>query len=706
MNKHIENMLKNMQNLTHECRVEHARAGFRLQRLEVYNWGTFHQQVWNIEPQGWTSLLTGDIGSGKSTLVDAITTLFVSSQKITYNKAAGAQGKERTLRSYIKGEYKTEKDEFTQSAKSVSLRDETTFSVILGYFCNEGYNEKVTLAQVFWLKHDTPQRFFIVASDELTIKSCFSHTKSIRELKKKLKNTDSIHVYETFTDYSNKFRQSFGIRTERAVDLFYQTISMKSVGNFTDFVRHQMLEKPNVQEKIQQLLKSFEDVTEAHNAVQKAQKQLSLLLPLLEDAQEYESLSTEKHQLNRFLEALPCYFARQKAELFTQEIQDTTRKLSMTTNQLKEIAGDLKQLREKQNSLNVEYHVRGGQRIKDIEASIARLEETKKHKQEKEAECQQLLAYLNFPEAKNENMFYQLLEKAKTLQDQNVKELDDLKIKNRNAEIKLLTLKAQDKKENAELQSLAQRKTRIKKASLDIRNIILEGLDIAEEELPFIAELLQVAEDQKDWEGAIERLLNSFGRSLLVPEQHYKRVNTFVNNTDLKDRLVYYKIPHALKAKARSFPSNSLLHKLNIKPNTPFVGWIQPELEKRFSAIICCETIEEFHKQPDAITKEGLIKRGNSRHEKDDRGNIHDKRQYILGWTNIETMNAIKLELKRLKALICPIQEKLKGFSEKEDGLADQNLRIHDLRNLSLLLRFIGKRRPKRFKRYWKKGMN
>jgi len=46
-------------------------AGFRLERLELYNWGTFHNHVWSLSPSGRNLLVTGDIGSGKSTLVDA-----------------------------------------------------------------------------------------------------------------------------------------------------------------------------------------------------------------------------------------------------------------------------------------------------------------------------------------------------------------------------------------------------------------------------------------------------------------------------------------------------------------------------------------------------------------------------------------------------------------------------------------------------------
>ena len=84
-------------------------SGFRLTRLEVFNWGTFDNRVWTLQLDGKNGLLTGDIGSGKSTLVDAITTLLVSANRIAYNKAAGADSKERTLRSYVLGHYKSER---------------------------------------------------------------------------------------------------------------------------------------------------------------------------------------------------------------------------------------------------------------------------------------------------------------------------------------------------------------------------------------------------------------------------------------------------------------------------------------------------------------------------------------------------------------------------------------------------------------------
>ena len=151
-------------------------VGFRLHRLEVFNWGTFDGRVWTLELTGRNNLLTGDIGSGKSTLVDAVTTLLVPSHRVAYNKAAGAGSRERTLRSYVLGHYKSERSEASGSARPVALRGNDSYSVILGVFRNTGYDHTVTLAQVFWVDdpQGQPARFYAAAERDLSIARDFA----------------------------------------------------------------------------------------------------------------------------------------------------------------------------------------------------------------------------------------------------------------------------------------------------------------------------------------------------------------------------------------------------------------------------------------------------------------------------------------------------------------------------------------------------
>ena len=63
----------------------HLNQGFRLNEFSLLNWGTFDQKIWKMSPQQENSLLTGNIGSGKSTLVDALTTVLVPSRKLSFN---------------------------------------------------------------------------------------------------------------------------------------------------------------------------------------------------------------------------------------------------------------------------------------------------------------------------------------------------------------------------------------------------------------------------------------------------------------------------------------------------------------------------------------------------------------------------------------------------------------------------------------------
>lgn len=117
-------------NSTFEFNTNDARTGFRLHRMEVFNWGTFNDKIFTIFPEGYNALLTGDIGSGKSTLVDALTTLIVPHHKIIYNKAAGAESRtERNLYTYIRGEHTNKKDETTGVSKAIYLRDENKYTL-------------------------------------------------------------------------------------------------------------------------------------------------------------------------------------------------------------------------------------------------------------------------------------------------------------------------------------------------------------------------------------------------------------------------------------------------------------------------------------------------------------------------------------------------------------------------------------------------
>jgi uncharacterized protein YPO0396 len=651
-----------------------SNAGFRLQYLEVLNWGTFNQKIWKIEPQGFNSLLTGDIGSGKSTLVDALTTLLVPSNKITFNKAAGAESKERNLLTYVRGEYKKEKEEITKTAKKIYLRpDDNTHSVIVANFFNEGYQEHVCLAQVFWVKDGKVEKLLIGSSVPLSIKEHLSNFSEISDLKKRLKALEGVTRFDdNFSKYSEYFRHRFGMTSDKAIDLFYQTVSMKSVSSLTDFVREQMLEKTDVKEQIGVLLKRFDELNKAHAAVVHAREQYNHLKPLVEFAVQYGQVSAEIEKIEEMLTVIPAWFAEKKVSLIEKAILDSENDLEIAKLALKGIQDEAGLLDNKRFGLKQDIDNNGGKRLEQIAEEIKK-RSVEKESKKKEWDNYDLLAKRSgLPSAENEIDFSNNLHhgqiiftncetKEGELRDQR----DKVVIEIREKENELL-------EEQAELDSLQSRKSQIPAWLIEIRNQICMDLRIEEEELPFAGELLKVHDEETEWEGAIEKLLHDFGISLLVPSTHYRSVSRYVNgktlrSTDGRGRKLTYLEADINKRDSytKQLSEESVINKIETKPDTAFDTWLESYLHRTFGDFACVE-VEELQQIPYAITKQGLIKSGRIRHTKDDRWNISDKRNYVLGWTNIEKIKALQENVIEIEAIIRAIKNE-KSRIEKEE---------------------------------------
>lgn len=641
----------NTQSELFDLTLSESRAGFRLSRFEVLNWGTFNRHVWSIGPEGENALLTGDIGSGKSTLVDALTTLLVPAQKITYNKAAGAEGRERSLTSYVRGHYKSEKDADSLSAKSVALRDQNSYSVLLGRFRNEGYDQCVTLAQVFWSKEgqNQPERFYLVALKPLSVSAHFSDFgPDILHLKKRLRGSDGVEVFDSFAQYAGEFRRRLSIQNEQAMDLFYQTVSMKSVGNLTEFVRSHMLEEPPVQARIEAICREFDNLNRAHESVLKAKVQIGLLEPLVEDCGRYREVDESIDGLTRCREALYGYFARHKSALLEQRIERRRLELDKQTDRVRQQKQELETLRQRQSDLKTSIDEQGGRRLGDIAREIERLLRDKQRKADVESRYKSFCERLELPRAADVDTFYANRQKAENRQaqvEQERERLDEAKV---DTSIELHRLKEEDEALERELQSLRSRESNIPLQSLEIRQRLCETLGLSEAALPFTGELLQIHEEERDWEGAIERLLHNFGLSLLVPDAHYAQVARYVDKTHLKGRLVYFRVREEETGRFQSAGPDTLARKIAVKPDSPFYIWLERELAKRFD-YVCCGSLEEFQRQPKAITRQGQIKSGGDRHEKDDRHRIDDRARYVLGWSNRPKIEALEKEQRALR---------------------------------------------------------
>lgn len=645
-----------------EFNIDNAQIGFRLHSLEVLNWGTFHDSIWKIEPNGNNSLLTGDVGSGKSTLVDALTCLIVPHHKIVFNKAAGADNKERTILSYVKGEYKnTKNDDGESREKAVTLRynnsDDSTFSVIIANFTNKGYQSSVALAQVFWIENDKVQKLLLIREKmPLSVKEHFTQIDDAKALRKKLKELPHVEIFDdNFSKYSQRFRHLFGMNSEKAIDLFYQTVSMKSVSSLTSFVQEHMLEKTDIKSQIEDLKKRFDDLNKAYAAVQQARKQKDVLSPLVKFSQDFREFQETVESIGNLLQAFPSFFAAQKQVILENEIRESERKLLQLEGKLKSLETGLNQKRDRVTDIKQNIRENGGSRLEQIAVEIRQREGERDKKRKVHNAYTDLASACALESSNSEVSFFRNKKSA----DQKFSAL-----KNRQAEIldkhgklagKKANIKDEIEKAAAELESLKIRPNQIPLEYFNLRKKMAADLGISEDEMPFTGELMRVLEREKGWEGALERLLRGFGLSMLVPEKHYRVISQYVNARTMMYRekrlkLDYFSIPHNFDYNSQNdIDVDSVVNKIEIKPDSLFEDWILNELETKFN--LRCVSLEEFQRQKrDVITKEGQFKRG-KKHTKDDRYDLWDRRNFVLGWTtNKEKISALGKHLDDLKS--------------------------------------------------------
>jgi uncharacterized protein YPO0396 len=198
--------------------------------------------------------------------------------------------------------------------------------VILGVFTNEAYDETVTLAQVFQQRESSgqPYRFFVTATKQLSVATDFADFGTdLRDLRKRLRSAGA-EIFDEFPKYATSLRRLIGIRSEQALELFHQTVSMKSVGNLNDFVRDHMLEPSDSSERVRDIIAHFDDLTKAHDAVKRAREQLEALEPVVQTATKYDAALAERNALDRERSSVRLFIAELRSRLLAEDIARLT----------------------------------------------------------------------------------------------------------------------------------------------------------------------------------------------------------------------------------------------------------------------------------------------------------------------------------------------------------------------------------------------
>ena len=662
-----------------------AEEQFRLLRIQAYNWGTFDGLVdVNVAHTGY--LFVGPSGAGKSTLLDAHAALLTPPRWVDFNVAAREaerHGRDRNLMTYVRGAWAQQTSEGGEHVQQY-LRTGTTWSAVAETYRN-GRGEVVVLAQVLWVRGNSTaaadvRKLYLVLRRELELRELEFFASADFEVRRIKQQLPDAFVKDEFSPYQERFRALLGIDNERALRLLHKTQSAKNLGDLNAFLRDFMLDPPETFVVADRLVSEFGELNAAHQAVVSAKRQIETLTPARVAHDSRERLRHQKSILDELGVGLDVFCEQQRHLLLEQRIAE----LSVTAGGLEAESLGLRAVEERERQKLLELRLRrqglGGGVLEQLQSQLHKLESERPKRENKLAQVAAACRALGWLLPESAPAFAQRVADARARlaagragTAELVQRRDILKERQREKETAFAEVRS-------EIAAMERQRSNIPARMLAVRAAMAEALDIPEEGLPFAGELLDVRKDAEAWRGAIERVLHGFAQSLIVDDQKYSTVSSYLGAHHIGERLVYFRaLPHA---DTRRGPSpHSLFRKLDIAPGS-HAQWLRDELASHFD-YECTETLAEFRAAHRALTREGLIKHSGTRHEKDDRRRVDDRSRWVLGFDNKEKLALYKERAAELGGALAQLGLELEELREEGDRQQEQLFHCQALANIA-----------------------
>lgn len=611
---------------------------FRMRRLQALNWGTFSGlHDIRIAEEGF--LFIGRSGSGKSTLLDALSALLVPPQWLVFNAAAreGEKGRhDRHWISYLRGAWADQTDDASGEIAPQYLRPGSTWTALAVEFANAA-GQTVNLVQLHWLKGSScraqdvrhhyviAERPFDIASDLKTFDL------DLRALKQRLVD---VRHFETFSAYAEHFRRLLGIESEMALRLLHKTQSAKNLGDLNVFLRDYMLDRPPTFEVAERLVEEFAELDAAHQAVVTARRKIEVLRPARDNHRNYLLNLEQQTRLEELRNGVDAYRDQCKLRLLDMEIEHLSTQDQGLDGQERREQEALDNHRAQLALLEEQHREQGGGRIQELERDRNAAERQRADRMAKRQQADTACKLLDRRLADTPQGFAEQAAEVRGVLESR-EESGQLADERRDVlTARLREAEREFSNSRREVEAMKRQSSNIPDHMLELRRRITGGVGLAEDVLPFAGELIEVRQEAAEWQGAAERVLRGFALALLVEDRYYAAVSTYVNETSLRQRLVYHRVAPDTVSAGSQISSRFLVNKLRFKDNA-YRPWLEAELRRRFD-YACVDNMRDFRQMERAVTREGQMRHGKSRHEKDDRRAIDDRKEWVLGFDNSE----------------------------------------------------------------------
>ena len=631
-----------------------------LTKVKLINWHTFSNTEFEIYKN---ALITGENGTGKSTILDAIQYVLTVG-KCKFNKAASDIGN-RTLESYIRCKTGIEGHEYVRNG------DVTTYIVL------EFFDEKTKDYQIIGTVIDLPsggrlnREFFQILDSQINDVTFIEERKVLT--KKEFKNTLNTHnqqgfFKDTIKEGERLFGNALGVKP-KYFDLVTRALAFKAIDNVYQFIVDFLLKEDFVD--IQNLRDSIKHYKVLEEKLKVSKKECDTL----EEVIQFYNLYLE----NAFqIDVLDCT----KEKLYEKElrflIENSQKRYQTIEDQLKFIQQKLNQLHQDEESYQEKYHqldqsLRENDTYNlknDLKKECERL---KKEKEDKHKEYIELLDELQqeaklLKELRIQKAFIKVLENeeyhTETLSTHLRKVEQEIIEKTNKTEYQRSSLQLEITKNVEQYNQYQEEYTSLKENQLYYRKEIQELICLLNEQLTKhfgksieikpLCEYIEVKDEK--WRNALEGYLNSQRFDLIVEPEYFEYA--LLVYEEYKNKRGIYGVGIVDVAKLAKYGNVALKETLadQLECKNTYARWYVNML---LSKVHCVDDVTQLRNYPTAITPTCMLYKNYTARALNPR--IYNKPYIGLG--------AIKIQLKTIEQQLETLQQEIKQQKVKLEAL-------------------------------------
>lgn len=668
---------------------------WRAALLQLVNWGGFTGHT-VVPLRGEATMISGASGVGKSTILDAYTALMMPSDT-KFNGASNdavagrARGVgQRNLLSYLRGAVDVVDDPRTGRPVERLLRGQgtDTWGAVAMTFVND-QGGRFTALRTYYVPRRasrpadvsmqlaTHEGALALDALEVAVPERF-HATTLKKL------FPGLRVHRTYQEFAAVLHARLGIGANgdgaKALRLLARIQAGNQVRSVDELYKDMVLERPATYAAADRAIEHFDDLDLAHAAMRTEEQRLELLSPIT-------GLHERRLTAQRRLSDLDAYgvtlagdtplrlwLLRTHGRLLESAVESnrvaraaTAAELTASLASVASIAADLDAAKEA-------HRAAGGATLQALALSLEQEAVVREDRlarrtalQERLAPLVDLLSASESPAGHegpdplaaldDADAFGLLRERSVAWLAEHARQQQAL----RAARDAVLERRYPEQSRQAELRreraSLEGRTGRMPARMHELRAEVAaaSGLDVSE--LPYVAELIDVAPEESRWRTAVETVLGGTARVMLVPLDRLEQFSSAIDGLRLRGRLTFEGVPLDQPDPGPADPqrvAGKLVHQ-----DSPFTGWLRAHLAEPSRNALCVETTDGLAGGGLRVTLAGQTRTG--RRGSHGRGEARD----VIGFSNAEALTEIDAELLAVEQRLVALDDEVRELDRR-----------------------------------------